>query len=321
MLSNSTVQLCILIFLWYLISSLANIVGKRLLTIFPHPISVTLAQLFHGWAYSIPLLRLINIPQPTYLYSTRIYYISIIIPLAIGKLFSQLTSQISLRLVPVSYTHTVKALMPIFTVVLSRIILSEEQSFMTYISLIPIIVGVIIASLSELSFDAIGLISALFSTGLLAIQNIYSKKTLQHIDIHHLALLSILSKFAWCLLIPFWFLFDGPQIDIRQELTLTVIFFMLIDGLCNFIYNVLAFTMISRLSPLSYVIAGSTKRLVVIIISILILHNPVTKMNLFGISLALVGVVLYNKIKYDEKKQQSLLKTITVQSILPSPVP
>ena len=74
------------------------------------------------------------------------------------------------------------------------------------------------------------------------------------------------------------------------------------DGLFNFLYNVLAFTMISRLSPLSYAIAGSTKRLVVIMISILVLHNPVTKMNLCGISLAILGVVLYNKVKHDERQ-------------------
>lgn len=78
---------------------------------------------------------------------------------------------------------------------------------------------------------------------------------------------------------------------------------MLLDGFLNFLYNVLAFTLISRLSPLSYAIASSTKRLVVIVISILVLHNPVTKMNLFGISLAVLGVLLYNKMKFEEKKQ------------------
>jgi solute carrier family 35 protein E1 len=71
--------------------------------------------------------------------------------------------------------------------------------------------------MSELSFDTIGLISALFSTCLLAVQNIYSKKTLKHLDIHHIALLSVLSKLSWCLLIPFWFLLDGPYIDFRRE--------------------------------------------------------------------------------------------------------
>jgi solute carrier family 35 protein E1 len=127
-MSISIIKLCFIILLWYSISSVANIIGKRLLTIFPHPFTVTLVQLFHGWIYSIPLLRLIQIPSPTYLHSTRIYYLTIIVPLAIGKLLSQLTSQISLRLVPVSYTHTIKALMPLFTVILSKIILHEKHS-------------------------------------------------------------------------------------------------------------------------------------------------------------------------------------------------
>ncbi|CAF1129020.1 unnamed protein product [Rotaria sordida] len=325
MLSNiniSILQLCILILSWYFISSLANIIGKQLLTIFPYPFSVTLTQLFHGWIYSIPLLRLIGIQQSTDVHSTRIYYITILVPLAIGKLLSQLTSQISLRLVTISYTHTVKALMPLFTVILSRIILDEEQSITIYLSLLPIIIGVIITSISELSFDIIGLISALFSTCLLALQNIYSKKTLKYINIHHLALLSVLSKLSWCLLIPFWFLLDGSHMDIRRELTPTVIYFILIDGLCNFIYNVLAFTMISYLSTLSYAIASSTKRITIIIMSIIIFHNRITYMNLFGISLTLIGVILYNKMKYNEKKQQLLsLNTISIQPILLSSLP
>lgn len=86
-------------------------------------------------------------------------------------------------------------------------------------------------------------------------------------------------------------------------MTLTVVGFMLLDGFCNFLYNAIAFTLISHMTPVSYAIAGSAKRLVVITISILILHNPVTKLNLFGISLALIGVIIYNQVKSYEHKQ------------------
>lgn len=117
-----------LLLLWYTISSLANLISKQLLTIFPHPFTITFIQLFHGWMYSIPLLHFMKIPSPIYLHSTRIYYLTMIVPLAIGKFLSQFTSQISLRLVPISYTHTVKALMPLFTVILSRIFFQEKHS-------------------------------------------------------------------------------------------------------------------------------------------------------------------------------------------------
>ncbi|CAG2120571.1 unnamed protein product, partial [Medioppia subpectinata] len=144
---------------------------------FPYPITVTIVDLLSVTVYSTAALSAINTDghkrQPRLEWS---YYAKIIIPLAVGRCLSSVSSHVILWAVPVSYAHTVKASMPFFVVILSRVILGEKQTTKIYLSLAPILIGIMIATITKLEFNMIGLLSVLFSIIVASLKNIYAKK-------------------------------------------------------------------------------------------------------------------------------------------------
>lgn len=294
--------------LWYIVSSSNNVIGKMVLNEFPFPVSVTMIQLCSITLYSGPFFNLWGIRK----YSSIAwpYYLKLIVPLALGKFLASVTSHISIWKVPVSYAHTVKATMPFFTVVLTRLIFREKQSNLVYLSLVPIITGVGIATMTEISFDMLGLVCALLSTMGFSLQNIFSKKVLKDTGIHHLRLLHLLGKLSLFMFIPVWLYFDGLSV-FRHPVIVNgdyrVIALLFTDGVLNWLQNIIAFSVLSLVTPLTYAVASASKRIFVIAVSLIILGNPVTWLNCVGMTLAIIGVLCYNRAKHISKTKESVL--------------
>ena len=315
---------------WYTISSTGNVIEKLLLTNMPFPMTVAMFQLLSIALYLPPLLYLWNVPKNEHKIP-RPYFLKWIIPLAVGKFISTFSARISIWKVPVSFAHTIKATLPLFTILISRFVLKEHHTTQVYVSLVVIVSGVIVASVTELSFDSLGFVSALVSTLVFAAQNIYSKKALKETGVHHFRLLLLLTRIAILIALPVWLFFDffkivGDMLDVSSTLTILLfnfesfffqpsseidwsmaLLYLLADGMCNFLQNKIAFSLIAMLSPIGYAVSNSSKRVAVIIISIFVLRNPVTNANITGMALALLGVFLYNKAKYDEYRDNSRL--------------
>ncbi len=69
----------------------------------------------------------------------------------------------ALKYSTISFVGTVKSSAPIFTVILSGLLIGEKNGFWTKMSLTPIMFGLVLFSLTDISFNFIGFITTLLA--------------------------------------------------------------------------------------------------------------------------------------------------------------
>lgn len=232
-----------------------------------------------------------------------------ILPLAIAHTLATVFTNMSLGKVAVSFTHTIKASEPFFTVILSALFLREFPSFSVLISLVPIVGGVALASLTEVSFNWAGFWSAMASNLTNQSRNVLSKKimTKSEESLDDINLFSITTVMSFILLAPVTILIEGikftPAYMHFAGLNIREVFVRsFLAGVCFHAYQQAAYMILSRVSPITHSVGNCVKRVVVIISSVLFFRTPVSPINSIGTGVALVGVFLYSRVKRAKPK-------------------
>lgn len=162
-----------------------------------------------------------------------------------------------------------------------------------------------------------GIIFAFVSTFNLALLNVFSKKLLTT-SFSAISLLHLITKISFTIFVPFYFclsILHSPEPLSLSFFTPTLPLILLLDGFMSFSQNILAFTLLSMCSPLTYSIANSSKRVAIISLSFLFFSmNNISTTSIVGIVISLFGILCYNFAKHREKISQNDSKSYPDQS-------
>ncbi|XP_031600946.1 solute carrier family 35 member E2A [Oreochromis aureus] len=208
---------------------------------------------------------------------------------------------VSLKNVAVSFAETVKSSAPIFTVIMSRLILGEYTGLWVNLSLFPVMAGLGLCTATEISFNMLGFSAALSTNIMDCLQNVFSKKLLSG-DTYKFSppeLQFYTSAAAVIMLIPAWlFLLDIPTVGKSgQSLIFSqdIILLLLFDGFLFHLQSVTAYALMGRISPVTFSVASTVKHALSVWLSIIVFSNQVTILGATGTVLVFIGVFLYNK--------------------------
>ncbi|GAC71989.1 glucose-6-phosphate/phosphate and phosphoenolpyruvate/phosphate antiporter [Moesziomyces antarcticus T-34] len=357
--SRSTLLFVLGCLAWYTSSSLSSNTSKALLSkgrntdpalhsvrppAFPYPVTLTLIHFgFVNVCCAIcASQRLLGSRALTRLVKPSLARVKDVGQLAFFNVLGQALSSLAISRVPVATVHTIKALSPLFTVLSYTYLFNVTYSSQTYLSLVPLTAGVMMAC-TGFAFnadDVVGFGAALASTFVFVAQNIYSKKLLRKADrqtsdekMDKINILFYSSACSIVLMIPMALFYDAPSMlsspswsaspAYPHDRGMLVLWLLLCNGLVHFAQNILAFNVLAMVSPVTYSIASLLKRVFVIVLAILWFRQSVSLLQWFGIALTFYGLWMYNdsKTKHDvdrgEKKATRRQDTAVEQGILP----
>ncbi|CAD5166665.1 probable sugar phosphate/phosphate translocator At3g11320 [Musa acuminata AAA Group] len=219
---------------------------------------------------------------------------------------SVVSGNISLRYLPVSFNQAVGATTPFFTAVFAYLMTLRRESWITYITLIPVVTGVIIASGGEPSFHLFGFIMCIGATAARALKSVLQGILMasEGEKLNSMNLLLYMAPIAVIFLLPATIIMEENVVGITLALAredFKIIWYLLFNSSLAYFVNLTNFLVTKHTSALTLQVLGNAKGAVAVVISIMIFRNPVSFTGMAGYTLTIIGVVLYSESKKRNK--------------------
>jgi len=312
---SGTFSLLVNLAIWYLGNIYYNIWNKKACIALGKNIhghsnahwALAAVQLLVGVLFVVPqwLLRVRKAPQLT------LDNWKELAPVGLWACLAHAFSVMALGAGAVSFGQIVKAAEPVFAAANNAVLLKEIDHPLVYLALIPIIGGVGLASLKELSFTWTALIAASLANQAAALKNVSTKGVMKKAWAKALGSAnnySVVTILALIFTLPFVAIFDLKDATavINQVKSMgtapDVLKFSALSGIAFYLYNEASFNALDKIDAVSHSVANTLKRVVIIVASCIVFRTPMSLLGGIGSGIAVLGTLLYSLAKAKYKK-------------------
>ncbi|KAH9611222.1 hypothetical protein KSS87_018038 [Heliosperma pusillum] len=224
-----------------------------------------------------------------------------IFPMSVVFCINIVLGNVSLRYIPVSFMQTIKSFTPATTVVLQWLVWRKQFDWKIWAALVPIVGGILLTSITELSFNMFGFLAALFGCLATSTKTILAESLLHGYKFDSINTVFYMAPFATCILAVPALVLEGPGVIVWLNTYPSVFHSLIIifgSGVLAFCLNFSIFYVIHSTTAVTFNVAGNLKVAVAVLVSWLIFKNPIPGLNALGCGITLLGCTFYGYVRH-----------------------
>lgn len=209
----------------------------------------------------------------------------------------------------VPFHQIVRSTTPVFAILIYRIFFGRTYSTATYLSLIPIIFGVGLATYGDVYFTPYGAFLTLSGVVLAAVKTIISNRIMTgSLKLSAYEILLRMSPLAAIQSLFYsWVTGEANRVFTfiaEDNLPWPMIVAIAGNGFIAFVLNISSFQTNKLAGALTITVAGNLKQCLTILLGIALFNVNVTFLNGLGMLITICGAALYSKVELDSKGKQ-----------------